>query len=199
MKNILTVAALSGALIPGLSLAELNYNTVDAGYSTTTSNSVAALTELGIGISNSIAGNIYIGASYKLGSQFMNGSFVKVDSITEGVGYHIPIKDDTDGIAEAHLIQISSTFSGVTTNSNGYDIGAGIRKQLFSWLDGTFLLKHASTSSNTLTSAGTFIHTKLGWYFIPETLQITLGIDLKSDELSGWGVRSTSVDMRFFY
>jgi hypothetical protein len=193
MKNILIVPALSSILIPALASAELNYNAVNAGYSSTSySNGARDLIELNAGISKSVSGNVYVGASYGTGSQSVGkGLYKKVSSLSLSAGYHTPLKDNVDAIAEGHIIRGSAKSAGISASANGYDAGAGMRALLRSGLEGTLAVVHASTSNGTFSSKNTFIKAKLGYNFTPE-LQMTAGMDFKPDITTNLGVR-------FFY
>lgn len=191
MKKILIAAILSGTLIPALALAELNYNAVDAGYSTTSYSSV--LTELDIGISKSISGNTYLGASYGTGSQPTNTALgdKKLSSISLSAGYHTPLIDNVDAIVKGRIVLGSIKLAGSSASANGYDIGAGVRAQFGHALEGTLAVVHANASNGTFTSNHTFLNAQFGFNFIPE-FQMTAGMDFKPDV-------TTSLGLRFFY
>jgi hypothetical protein len=194
VKTIHLAVAMSGMFIPALASAELNYNAVDAGYSTTSYRSdISALTELELGFSRSISGNAYLGASCGSSSQTMDTTLGdnKVHSISLSAGYHVPLMDNVDALANGHIIRGSAKLAGISTSTNGSDIGAGVRAQFIHGLEGTLEVVHASTSDGTISSTHTFIKTEVGYNILPK-FQMTAGVDLKPDHRSYLGVR-------FFY
>jgi hypothetical protein len=193
MKKILILVALSGMLIPAVASAALDYNAVDASYSTTGYQNNETLTKLNIGFSKDISSNVYLQAYYGHGYQTSDTSFdIRIDSISGGAGYHTPLKENVDGIAEGHITLGSAKWAGNTASANGYDIGAGIRAELGHKIEGTVMAIHASISDGTLTKTDTFLNARLGFNFLTG-FQMTLGIDLlKADP-------TTSLGVRFFY
>jgi Outer membrane protein beta-barrel domain len=191
MKKILVAVVLSSMLIPAFASAELNYNSVDAGYSTT--NYSPSLTELNIGISKSISGNVYLGASYRAGSQptYTSLGDRKVSSISVGAGYRTPLKDNVDAFVKGNILLGSVKLAGNSVSANGYDIGAGVRAQLIRKIEGTLAVVHTNTSSGALANTKTFFNAQLGFDFT-QTIQLTAGLDFKSDP-------TTSLGVRFFY
>jgi hypothetical protein len=193
MKKILILMVLSGMLIPALASAALDYNAVDASYATTGYQNNETLTTLNLGFSRSISNDFYLAASYGHGYQTTNTSYdIKTNSISAGAGYHTPLKDYADGIAEGHITLGSAKWAGNTASANGYDIGAGIRAELGHEIEGTVMAMHDSISDGTLTRTDTFLNVRLGFNFLTR-FQMILGIDLfKADSTSSLGVR-------FFY
>lgn len=191
MKIILIVAALSGMLIPALASAELDYNTVDVGYSTTSySGSESSMTELDFGVSQSISEHKYLHASLEMGSlpTYTSSGTRRVTSLTVGAGYHKPLKDNVDAIAQGNLILGVSRLGGNSTSANGYDIGAGVRTLFRSGLEGALMVFHARISNGVRTSTDTFLGARLGYNFTEE-VQMYAGIDLKPDQITRMGFR----------
>ena len=140
MKRILIVAGIAGILMPTLASAELNYNSVNVGFTTIMNNDFTAnFTELSLGVSKSVSKHIYLGASYDTGSKFLSstsgsgGSYTKVHSILLGAGFHTPLNDNSDIIVAGHIGQGTDKISGSTENASVYDIGAGVRTAVPIW------------------------------------------------------------------
>lgn len=193
MKKILIVSALSGMFIPALASAELNYNTFDIGYSATSYDYASSnLSVLIVGASKSISGNVYLGASLGIGHQTVyTYNDNKVNSISTLAGYHFPLNDKADVIAEGGIVLGSAELAGKSTSANGYDFGAGIRALFIPGLEGTLALFHARTSNGMHSSTDTFVKAQFGFNFTPK-FQMVAGIDLKSD-------LTTYLGARFFY
>lgn len=193
MKIILIVAALSGMLMPATASAELDYNTVDVGYSTTSySDSTLTRTELNFGYANSISENAYLQAAYRMGTlSTYGGSDRNLRSISVGAGYHTPLKDDVDALAQGNLVLGTSRSSGDSASANGYDIGAGVRALFRSGLEGTLMVVHASTSNGIHMNTDTFLGARFGYNFTA-AIQMYAGIDLRTELTSTMG-------LRFFY
>ena len=197
MKGILIVAGLSGMLIPALASAELDYNTVNAGFTTKTTktNNIAqSYTELSLGISKSIFKNIYLGASFESGRQpgTPTSGDKKVHSISLGAGFHTPLNDNVDVIAASHIVQGSDKIAGSSANANGYDIGAGIRAQTPYGLEESIVAVYDSISNDTYSSKDTYVNAQFGFDFTPE-IQMYAGIDLFRDN------QTINFGMRFFF
>jgi len=197
MKGILIVAGLSGMLIPALASAELNYNSVSAGFTTKTTktnNIEQNYSELSLGISKSVFKNIYLGASFESGTQpgtpTTGGKMVH--SISLGAGFHTPLNDNVDVIVASHIVQGSDKIAGSSANANGYDIGAGIRAQTTYGLEGSIVAVYDSISNDTYSSKDTFINAQFGFDFTPK-IQMYGGIDLFRDN------QTIDLGLRFFY
>lgn len=196
MKGILIVAGLSGMLIPALASAELDYNAVTAGFtSTMNGNNAANFTELSLGFTKSTSKNVYLGASYEAGRQPSTAIGVadkKVHSISLGAGFHTPLNDDVDAIVAGHIVQGSTITAGNNASANGYDIGAGVRAQFPNGLEGSITAVLASTSNGTYSTTDTYVNTQFGFDFTPE-IQLYAGIDLFRDN------QTMDFGMRFFF
>lgn len=196
MKRILITASLSGMFMPAPASAELNYNTVDVGFTTkTATNKTTSLdyTELSLGFSKSLSKNVYLGASYERGSEPTTAtSDGKVYSISLGAGFHTPLYDNADVIVSGHIVQGTDQIAGSDANTNGYDIGAGVRAQFPHGLEGSIAAVYASTSNDTYSSKDTFVNAKLGFDFTPE-IQLYAGIDLWRDN------QTIDFGLRYFY
>lgn len=192
MKKILIAVAILGMLIPALAFAELNYNAVDIGYSTTSYN--PDLTEFDFGVSKSYSDNTYLGVSYGAGTQPVGstlGENKKINSISFSAGYHTPFRENVDTIARTHIIFGSAKYAGGSASANGYDIGVGVRAQFAHAIEGTLAVDHASTSNGALTANDTFLSVQFGFNFIRE-LQMTAGMDFRP-------ILTTNFGLRFFY
>jgi hypothetical protein len=193
MKRILIAVGLSGIFMPVPASAELNYNTVNVGFTTkTATNKTTSVdyTELSLGFSKSVSKNVYLGASYERGSEpATTTSDGKVHSISLGAGFHTPLYDNADVIAAGHIVQGTDQIATSSANANGYDIGAGVRAQFKGGLEGSIAAVYASTSNDTYSSKDTFVNVKLGFDFTPE-IQLYAGIDLWRDtQIIDFGLR----------
>jgi hypothetical protein len=115
----------------------------------------------------------------------------KINSISLGAGYHTPLKDDIDAIAEGHIALGSARLAGTNASANGYDIGVGARALFPRGLEGTLTGIHAHTSNGASSNTDTYVHAQFGFNFLPK-FQMTAGIDFRSDMRTNLGVR-------FFY
>lgn len=193
MKTTFIMLAISGMLIPRLASAELNYNEVNVGYSTTSyNNGDEDLTEWDAGVSKSISGNVYLGASLGFGKQLgFSAGIKKVSSVSAGAGYHFPLNDKSDVIVDGHIVLGSAKLAGNSTSADGHDFGAGIRTLIMHGLEGTLAVIHARTSNGTLSSNDTFLKVQFGFNFTPK-FQLATGVDFKHD-------MTTYLGARFFY
>lgn len=110
-----------------------NYNYVELGYAAITDFEV----DEGVVISGSydIKENINIvGEAFVSTSSDSDTADIDLDSYRLGVGYHMPISDKTDVLAEAGLFNVSVEASsrGITINrdDSGYQLSAGVRHKL---------------------------------------------------------------------
>jgi hypothetical protein len=190
LNRILFAAALSGMSAPALASAELSYNSIDAGYSTTSfANGARELTVLKAGISKSLPANLYLMASYGSGTQLVGAAGSRKEvSVSAGVGFHFPIKNNIDAIAEAHIAQTSAKLQGNSTNANGNEINAGIRWLFIPSLEGTLRAAHANISDGTSTSQETFVKTQIG-YYLTRSFQMTAGMDFTHNMTTSLGLR----------
>jgi len=192
MKKILIVSALSGMFVPTLALAELNYNSFDIGYSSTSYDNYQALRVLIFGISKSISGNVYLGGSIGIGRQTVyTYNDNKVNTLSALAGYHFPLNDKADVIAEGGVVLGTAELGGKSTSANGYDFGAGVRALFIPGLEGTLALFHARTSNGTYSNTDTFVRAQFGFNFTSK-FQLVAGIDLKTNT-------TTYLATRFFY
>ncbi len=190
MKKFLIAALLSAVFIPAYARAELNYNSIDVGYATTSySDGSPNLTELNIAYSDSLSDRVFYRAALAKSSQLnlTNQGYRRVLSITAGGGYHMPLKKDIDGVVQGNLTLGSASPSG-GSSASGYDLGAGVRAQFMKALEGSLLVVHASISNGIRATADTFLSARFGYNFIPE-LQMYAGLDLKSDITTHMGLR----------
>jgi opacity protein-like surface antigen len=196
MKRILIAASLSGIFMPTPASAELNYNTVNVGFTTKTATYKSAsvdYTELSLGFSKSVSKNVYLGATYERGSEPTTATNDgKVQSISLGAGFHTPLYDNADVIVVGHIVQGTDQIATSSANANGYDVGAGIRSQFTGGLEGSIAAVYASTSNDTYSSKDTFVTAQFGFDFTPE-IQLYAGIDL-------WRENQTiDFGLRYFY
>jgi hypothetical protein len=195
MKGILIAAGIAGLLMPALASAELNYNSVNVGFTTIMNNEYTAnFTELSLGFSGSVSKRIFLGASYDSGSKFSTStsSYKKVRSILLGAGFHTPLNDNTDIIATGHIGQGTDKISGSTESANVYDIGAGVRAEFPYGLEASVVAVYDSRSNDTYSSKDTFVNAQFGFDFTPE-IQMYGGFDLWRDN------QTVDFGLRFFY
>jgi hypothetical protein len=195
MKRILIVAGIAGILMPTLASAELNYNSVNVGFTTIMDDYfVANFTELSLGVSKSVSKRIYLGATYDSGSKFSTStsSYKKVHSISLGAGFHTPLNDNTDIIVAGHIGQGTDKISGSTESANVYDIGAGVRAEFPHGLEASVVAVYDSRSNDTYSSKDTFVNAQFGFDFTPE-IQMYGGFDLWRDN------QTVDFGLRFFY
>jgi hypothetical protein len=195
MKRILIVAGIAGILMPTLASAELNYNSVNVGFTTIMDDYfVANFTELSLGVSKSVSKRIYLGATYDSGSKFSTStsSYKKVHSISLGAGFHTPLNDNTDIIVAGHIGQGTDKISGSTESANVYDIGAGVRAEFPYGLEASVVAVYDSRSNDTYSSKDTFVNAQFGFDFTPE-IQMYGGFDLWRDN------QTVDFGLRFFY
>jgi hypothetical protein len=197
MKKILILAALSGMLIPAFASAELNYNAVDVGYSTTIyNNRNPNLFQFDLGISKSVSRNVYLAGSYEAASQPTNSitGDKKIKSILLGAGYHTPLKDTlklkVDGIVKGNIVKNRIKLAGSTQSASGYDIAAGVRAQFAHGLESGVDVIHVSKMYGT--NPKTYLNVQLGFNFTPR-LQLAVKVDIFDPD------QTVYVGMRFFY
>jgi len=192
MKRTLILAGLSGMLFPALASAELNYNIINAGYTSTKyENGNLGQTELYLGFTKSVFKRAYLGASYGASDQptYKAQGDNRVHKIYLGAGYHIPIMDDVDAVVAGHYVYGTANWGGNSSSANGYDIGAGVRALFLHGLEGNIALVNASSSSGTYySSSDTYVSTLFGFFFT-QRLEMVFGIDFKKDQTSGLGLR----------
>jgi len=192
MKRILFLAGLGGTMIPALASAELNYDAINAGYSTTRyENGDLNLTELDIGYTKDYFENVYLGASYGAADQstYSNVGDNTVHKISLAAGYHAPLMNKVDVVIAGHAVFGRANWGGETSSANGYDAGAGVRALFLHGLEGNLAVVHARISNGDYYSASyTYISTQFGFYFIPR-LEMTAGIDFKKDQTTSLGLR----------
>ena len=199
MKRILIVAGIAGILMPTLASAELNYNSVNVGFTTIMSNDFSAnFTELSLGVSKSVSKHIYLGASYDSGSKFLSsssapgGGYTKVHSISLGAGFHTPLNDNSDIIVAGHIGQGTDKISGSAESASVYDIGAGVRAEFPYGLEASVVAVYDSRSNDAYSSKDTFVNAQFGFNFTPE-IQMYGGLDLWRDN------QTVDFGLRFFY
>lgn len=195
MKRMLILAGLSGTLIPALASAELNYNAIDAGYSTTRySNGNPNLTEIGIGFTRNYFERVYLGAYYGSAYQatYAAQGENRVHKISLGAGYHKPLMNNVDVVVAGHIVFGTANWGGNSSSANGYDVGAGVRALFLHGIEGNLAVINASKSNGTYYSNSyTYIGAQFGFYFT-QLLEMTAGIDFKKDQ-------TTSLGLRFYY
>jgi len=108
-----------------------NYNYVELGYAAINDSEI----EGGVIVSGSydikeninIVGDVFVSTSSDSGN-------VDVDSYRLGVGYHMPLSNQTDVLAEAGLFNASAEASGggitINRDDSGYQLSAGVRHKL---------------------------------------------------------------------
>jgi hypothetical protein len=192
MKKILVVSAFLGMFVPALASAELNYNTYDFGYSSTSYDKYQPLRVLIFGFSKSVSGNVYLGGSLGIGRQTVyTNNDNKVNTLSGRAGYHFPLNDKADVIAEGGVLYGTAELNGKSASANGYDFGAGVRALFIPGLEGTLALFHARTSNGIFSNSDTFVKAQFGFNFTPK-FQLAAGIDLKTNV-------TTYMFARFFY
>ena len=203
MKKILIVIALSGMLIPTIASAELNYNAVNVGYAKVSQTGWADLTGYDFGVSYGITKNVFLEGSYGTGSQPSGTTLgdITVSGFDVGAGYHTPIQNDVDFIVGAHLIQGTAKFAGLSYNSNGYDVGVGIRAELTPKFEAILSGVHTNVTSNSSTTTSNGMQAEVGFKVTPE-VQLLAGIasDSNSPQTgSSYTTQTIHFGARFYY
>ncbi len=137
MKRILACGLVS--LAPVVAAAEgLSYNYVQANYqSVDLDDTNVGATGFGVAASGLIAGNLFIFAEYGQAETdtFTDGidsAKLKTTPVIAGLGYRIPLTEDTDVNAQAVFVHAKQklTVDGLgsfSDNDNGYGVGLQIR------------------------------------------------------------------------
>jgi hypothetical protein len=199
MKKILILMALSGMLMPALASAELNYNAVDAGYSTEVyKTGEPILYQKNLGISKSVSGNVYLAASYEAGSQpgYSHSGEKKTQSFLFGAGYHTPLLDTlktkVDALVRGNIVRGRAKIGEGSVRETGYDFGAGIRAQLAHGLECSLAGVHSYLSEGAYSYTNTFLDAQIGFNFT-QKMQMKVGFDLLGHD------QTVNVGLRFFY
>lgn len=98
-------------------------------------------TSVGAELSLSLTDNVFLKGSVTEGEsddRVFSGPFsgkLDIQSYTLGLGYHTPINNRTDFVAEASYINNEASFRGFSMDSEGYGIDLGVRSMLTSALE----------------------------------------------------------------
>jgi len=167
MKKVLVAfISISSSLFSTVVLAELNYDAISLSRGKVSRSGYPDMTAYIYRISKSLFDNVYIGMEYEKDVQ-PSGTTLALD-----VGFHAPLKDNTDLVFKGGLMNGSSELTGVSESSNGYQLSAGIRTELTPQFVGEFSCGYSninsgsSTTSNKTTSLG--LNVSMGYRITPK-------------------------------
>lgn len=202
-KKILIATTLAGLLVPAIASAELNYNAIEASYAQTSQSGWPDANEFDLNASYGITKNVYLDGTFATASQPSGTPFgdITAHAFEFGAGYHTPLRSNVDLIVAGHLIEGTASYAGSSYNSNGYNIGVGVRAELTPELEGMLSAVHTSVSGNSSTTTSNGIQAQLG-YKVAQQVQLFagLGSDSNSPDTGGsYDTQTLFFGARFYY
>jgi len=197
-KGFMLAAALISVSLPTPATAELNYDAISLGYGTISESGWPDMTVYLFGITKSISNNAFVGASYERDTQPTGTGFGDItgSSFALDIGYHTPLKENTDLIFSGGLMNGSADFAGISASSNGYHLSAGIRAELAPKLVGEVGFGYANTNTSILgstsTTTSTGLNASIGFRVTPE-LELIAAIGSATHTPQAGGSYSTSL------
>jgi hypothetical protein len=128
--------------------------------------------------------NFHVVGSYTTSDIDVPGGDVDADVLALGIGYHMPVADKLDLVAELQLLHAEFDFSGGDDDENGWSLGAGVRYWLADKVELNGGLEHVDLEDD---DTGILIG---GRYYFDERISAGLGLELFDDvETIGIGLR----------
>lgn len=107
---------------------DFSYNSVTASYSQIDFDNFNADGDaLGINGSMEVGENFFLFGSYSTGDISDNIVSIDVDTVSAGIGYHMPMSDQVDFVGSLSYEYVDFSAAGVSADDNGFGLGAGLR------------------------------------------------------------------------
>lgn len=128
--------------------------------------------------------NLHIVGSFTTSDIDVPGGDADLDVLALGIGYHMPVMDKMDLVAELQLLHGEIDFSGGDDDDNGWSLGAGVRYWVADQVELNGGLEHVDLFDD---DTGLLLG---GRYYFNDRISAGLGIELFDDvETIGLGVR----------
>ena len=153
VRSISIVALLALSATAAAQQDGFSYSYIGASYSRTDYDNYNANGDgFGVGVSIEIADQFHLFGAYQ--GADLDGS-INADGWTAGVGFHTPISDAMDVVAEAAYVTTKLSLpGGPSVDDNGFAVGAGVRVAASDAIELDLDLNYVDTDSGNNTSVG---------------------------------------------